>query len=669
MFDRSAAPYGGPSTRMTYAAQSKALMPTQVNSKFMQIKVNDFAKQLGVAPDRVRSEVESLDIAVVDGAFEADQDTLELLRDELGSDEGAIHLLPGRTPRDLATAMDVADKDVILTLVKKFKTMATLTTVLADDLAEKVAAEFGHKIKWGAEQKKKSAATANAQASSGGTLKRPPVVTILGHVDHGKTSLLDYIRKTSVVSKEHGGITQHIGAYQVQLPEGTITFLDTPGHAAFTAMRARGAQVTDIAILVVAADDGIMPQTQEAISHARNAKVPMIVAINKIDKPAANVDRVLMALPNHEVIPESYGGDVITVPVSAHTGEGVPQLLEMILLQADIMDLKADPKAPFEGVVIEAQLEKGRGPVATVLVEQGTLKVGDIVVVGKTWGKIKAMTDFAGERVKEAGPSMPVEVLGLNDVPGAGEAVIGSSDEREARDIASKREEDERLKSITGPKRKMSLRDLKRHLEADEVKDLNLIIKADVQGSVEAVRGMIEKIKNEEVNVKILHSGVGSITESDILLASTADAICVGFNVKPEPKAKVEAERQKVEIRTYTIIYELIEDIEAAVKGMLEPKFEEEYHGTVEIRAVFKLTKAGKVAGSHVTDGKILRNDKVRVRRDNEIVYEGTVESLRNVKQDVREMFAGQDCGLRFTGWEDFKEGDVVEAYDMVQID
>lgn len=635
----------------------------------MRTKVNDFAKQLGVAPERVQSELESLDIPISDGAFEADEDTLGLIRDELaGESKNLLTLAPGRTPRDLATAMNVADKEIQLTLVKKFKTMATLTTVIPDELAEKLAAEFGYTIRWGAEPSKKVQATKPAGPVTG-EAKRPPVVTILGHVDHGKTSLLDYIRKANVVSKEHGGITQHIGAYQVNLPEGTITFLDTPGHAAFTAMRARGAQVTDIAILVVAADDGIMPQTQEAISHAKNAGVPMIVAVNKIDKPDANVDRVLMALPNYEVIPESYGGDVITVPVSALTGEGVPQLLEMILLQADIMDLKADPKASFEGVVIEAQLEKGRGPVATVLVEQGTLKVGDIVVVGKTWGKIKAMTDFAGERVKEAGPSMPVEVLGLNDVPGAGEAVVGSSDEREARDMATKREQDERQKLQTGPKRKMSLRDLKRHLEANEVKDLNLIVKADVQGSVEAVRGLIEKIENEEVKVKILHAGVGSITESDILLASTANAICVGFNVKPEPKAKTEAERQKVEIRTYTIIYELIEDIEAAVKGMLEPKFEEDYHGTVEVRAVFKLTKAGKVAGSHVTDGRILRNDKVRVRRDNEIVYEGTVESLRNVKQDVREMFAGQDCGLRFVNWDDFKEGDVVEAYDMVQID
>jgi translation initiation factor IF-2 len=494
------------------------------------------------------------------------------------------------------------------------------------------------------------------------------VVTILGHVDHGKTSLLDYIRKANVVSKEFGGITQHIGAYQVLLPQGTITFLDTPGHAAFTAMRARGAQVTDIAILVVAADDGIMPQTVEAISHAKNAKVPIIVAVNKIDKPAANVDKVVMQLPQHELVPEAYGGDVIICPVSAHTGEGIPELLEMILLQADILELKADPKAPLEGVVVEAKLEKGRGPVATVLVEQGTLKVGDVVISGNTYGKIKAMTDYAGQKVVAAGPSMPVEVLGLNDVPGAGDTVIIASSEREARDTTEARVSEERQKALFAPKKRVTFRQLRDKLNEGESKDLNLIIKADVQGSVEAVRGLIEKIDIEEINVRILLAGVGSITESDVLLASASDGICVGFNVKPETKAKSEAERQKVEIRTYTIIYELIEDIEKAVKGMLEPKFEEEYQATVEIRAVFKLTKSGKVAGSHVTDGKITRNSKVRVKRGNDIVFEGNLDSLKNVKQDVREMFAGQDCGIKFDGWEDFAEGDVIEAYELVQV-
>jgi len=638
----------------------------------MLINVNEFAKECGVTPAQVLSVLAEYGIEVVNGSFEADDDTRELLKEHLATSESSgdtISLAPGRTPRDIASALGVPDKEVQMALIKKFKAMVTLTTTLPDDLTEKVCAEFGKKVKWADPAANKSKASAKPAGPVSGAVKRPPVVTILGHVDHGKTSLLDYIRKTTVVSGEHGGITQHIGAYQVDLPEGVITFLDTPGHAAFTAMRARGAQVTDIAILVVAADDGIMPQTQEAISHVKNAEVPIIVAINKIDKPSANVDKVLQALPKFELVPESYGGDIICVGVSAHTGEGVPHLLEMILLQADIMELKADPKGTFQGVVIEAQLEKGRGPVATVLVNEGTLKVGDVVVVGRTYGKIKAMSDFAGNKVTAAGPSQPVEILGLNDVPGAGDQVDYAADEREARDISGKRNDVERAKLQVGPKKKMSLRDLRKHLETSDVKDLNLIIKADVQGSVEAVRGLVEKIENEEVKVRILHSGVGTITESDILLASTANAICVGFNVKPENKAKSEAERQKVEIRTYTIIYELIEDIEAAVKGMLEPKFEEEYHGTVEIRAVFKLTKAGKVAGSHVTDGKILRNDKVRVKRGTELVFEGTIESLRNVKQDTREMFAGQDCGLRFNGWEDFKEGDIVEAYDMVQID
>lgn len=638
----------------------------------MLINVNEFAKECGVAPALVGSTLAEYGIEIANGSFEADDDTRGMIKELLlasGGSSNSISLAPGRTPRDVATALGVPDKEVQMTLIKKFKAMVTLTTTLQDDLTEKLVAEFGKTVVWATASTNKAKPAIKSAVPAGGAIKRPPVVTILGHVDHGKTSLLDYIRKTTVVSGEHGGITQHIGAYQVDLPEGVITFLDTPGHAAFTAMRARGAQVTDIAVLVVAADDGIMPQTQEAISHVKNAEVPIIVAVNKIDKPSANVEKVLMALPQYDLVPESYGGEVICVPVSAHTGDGVPQLLEMILLQADMMDLKADPRGTFEGVVIEAQLEKGRGPVATVLVEEGTLKVGDIIVVGRTWGKIKAMSDFAGVKVTSAGPAQPVEILGLNDVPGAGDKVESAKDEREAREIANQRELVERAKLQTGPKKKMSLRDLRKHLETSEIKDLNLIIKADVQGSVEAVRGMVEKIQNDEVKVRILHSGVGTITESDILLASTANAICIGFNVKPETKAKSEAERQKVEIRTYTIIYELIEDIEAAVKGMLEPKFEEEYHGTVEVRAVFKLTKAGKVAGSHVTDGKILRNDKVRVKRGTEIVFEGGIDSLRNVKQDTREMFAGQDCGLRFQGWEDFKEGDIVEAYDLVQID
>jgi translation initiation factor IF-2 len=636
----------------------------------MQVSVSDLAAKHGVAPGQVNAVLADLGVELSNGTFEADSDVLELVVDALKESGGGNVLVmpPGRTPRDVAAAMGKADNEVLKALMTKVKVMATLTTTLQDPVAEKLAAEFGYTIRWEqASAAKPKAAVAKPTAVSG-EIKRPPVVTILGHVDHGKTSLLDYIRKANVVAKEHGGITQHIGAYQVALPEGLITFLDTPGHAAFTAMRARGAQVTDIAILVVAADDGIMPQTIEAINHAKNAEVPIIIAVNKIDKPDANVDKVVQQLPQYDLIPEAFGGQVIVCPVSAHTGEGVPHLLEMILLQADIMELKADPKADLEGVVVEAKLEKGRGPVATVLVEQGTLKVGDVVIVGKTWGKVKAMTDWAGERMKEAGPSTPVEVLGLADVPGAGDRVEPAKDEREARDVVGGRLDAERSKAMTTPKRRVSLSDIRRIGQEDEVKDLNMIVKGDVQGSVEAVKGLLDKIENEEVNVRVIHAGVGTITESDILLASAADAIVVGFNVKPEPGAKVEAERQKVEIRTYTIIYELIEDIEAAVKGMLEPKFEEQYMGTVEVRVVFKLSKAGKVAGSHCTDGRITRGASVRVKRDREIVYEGKIASLRNVKEDVREIIAGQDCGLKFEGWEAFAEGDVVEAFELVQV-
>lgn len=628
------------------------------------ISISDLAKRLSSNAAAVQAALTELGVEVAGGKVSVDDDVIELLRETLSSQDGSTLMLErGRTPHEIGQAMGVADNDVLKHLMLKMKLRTTLTNKLPDDQAEALADGFGFQIQWVEAKVEKVVAPTEK-----GAPKRPPVVTILGHVDHGKTSLLDYIRRANVAAKEAGGITQHIGAYQVELPEGVITFLDTPGHAAFTAMRARGAQVTDIAILVVAADDGIMPQTIEAISHVKNAGVPIIVAVNKIDKPEANPDRVLQQLMQYELIAEAYGGEVITCNVSAMTGEGVPHLLEMILLQADVMELSADPKGDVKGVVIEAKMERGRGPVATILVEEGTLRVGDIVAVGNTMGKIKAMTDYRGERMKEAGPSMPVEILGLDDVPGAGDKVEQMSDEREARDLVTQRVQDQRARELTKPKKKFSLQDLKSLSAQEDVKDLNIIVKADVQGSVEAVRGLLDKLEHPEVRVRVLHAGVGSITESDILLASASDGLVVGFNAKPETKAKAEAERQKVEIRTYSIIYELIEDIEKALKGMLEPKFEEDYHGTVEIRAVFKLTKAGKVAGSHVTDGRIFRNDKVRVRRGEDIVFEGELHSLRNVKQDVREMFAGQDCGIKFQGWEDFAEGDVVEAYDLVKV-
>lgn len=639
----------------------------------MQVSIADFAAKHGVNADDVIAVLADLGVDANNGSFEADADIQELIAEGLAERKKAgstIVLQPGKsTPRDVAAALGQPDKEVLKTLMTKVKVMATLTTTLQPAVAERLAKEFGFDVRWEEPSAPKTAQTVAAKtATVGQKVKRPPVVTILGHVDHGKTSLLDYIRKANVVSKEHGGITQHIGAYQVNLPEGVITFLDTPGHAAFTQMRARGAQVTDIAILVIAADDGIMPQTIEAINHVKNAKVPIIVAVNKIDKPEANVEKAKQQLTQYELVPEEYGGDVIVCPVSAHTGDGVPHLLEMILLQADVMELQADPRAPLAGVVIEAQLEKGRGPVATVLVHEGTLKTGDIIVAGSTWGKIKAMTDWNGERMQSAGPSTPVEVLGLSDVPLAGDKVEPAKNEREARDLVEGRLTTQRDKDLFAPKRRVSLSDIRKMGVEDEVKTLNLIVKADVQGSVEAVKGLLEKIENEEVNVRVIHAGVGTITESDILLASASDAIVVGFNIKPEPGAKNEAERQKVEIRTYNIIYELIEDIENAVKGLLEPKFEEEHLGTVEIRVAFKLSKAGKVAGSHCTEGRITRGASVRVTRGQELVYAGKVASLRNVKEDVREIIAGQDCGLKFEGWEDFKEGDVVDAYELVQV-
>lgn len=638
----------------------------------MQVNIAELAKKNGLLPGQVIGVLNDLGVEHDSATFSAEAEELELVTAELKGLAGSkkIQLAPHRTARDVAQALGLGPNEVLTTMIKKLKVMATLTTSLKDEVVEKLVAEFGYTVEWATATapKPKPAVKAAAAAPQSGAVVRPPVVTIMGHVDHGKTSLLDYIRKANVVAKEFGGITQHIGAYQVKLGEGLITFLDTPGHAAFTQMRARGAQCTDIVVLVVAADDGIMPQTIEAINHAKSAKVPIIVAVNKIDKPDANPDKVLQMLPQYELIPEAYGGQVATVNVSAHTGEGVEDLLERILLEAEVAELKADPKAQLQGVIVEAKLEKGRGPVATVLVEEGTLKIGSILAAGQCWGKVKAMTNWLGERMSEAGPSTPVEVLGFNEVPFAGDKIEFFTAEREARDLVDSRITTQRNKTLATKKRKVSLADLRKTMDGSGAKSLNIIVKADVQGSVEAVRGLLEKIDNAEVDVSIIHTGVGPITDSDILLASAAGGIAVGFNVKPEPSAKVQAEREKVEIRTYNIIYELLEDIEKAVLGMLEPKFEEEYHGTVEIRAVFKLTKAGKVAGSHCTDGKINRNSLVRVVRDREVVFEGKLDSLKNVKQDVREINAGQDCGVKFNGWEDFKEGDVITAYEMIQV-
>ena len=497
---------------------------------------------------------------------------------------------------------------------------------------------------------------------------RPPVVCVMGHVDHGKTSILDAIRKTSVTSGEAGGITQHIGAYVVEVSGQKITFLDTPGHEAFTAMRLRGAQSTDIAILVVAADDGVMPQTIEAINHAKAAEIDIIVAINKIDKPSANIDRVKQELTEYGLIAEDWGGTTIMVPVSAHTGEGLQDLLDMILLDAEVKELKANPNRKGRGLILEAQLDKGRGPVATVLVQKGTLNVGDNVTVGTAFGKIRAMIDDKGRRVKKAGPSTPVEILGLNEVPQAGEVFIATETEKEARAMAETFIATKREKMLADTKSKLSLDGLFDQIQAGQIKDLNIIVKADVQGSVEAVKQSLAKLSNDEVAVKVIHGGVGAINESDVTLASASNAIIIGFNVRPDNQAKVVAEQEKVDLRLYRVIYNAIEDIEAAMKGMLEPTFEEKIIGHAEVRQTYKVSGVGTIIGGYVQDGKIVRNCKVRLLRDNVVIHEGELASLKRFKDDVKEVNSGYECGMSFEKYNDIKEGDQIEAFVMEEV-
>ena len=497
---------------------------------------------------------------------------------------------------------------------------------------------------------------------------RPPVICVMGHVDHGKTSLLDAIRQTNVTAKEAGGITQHIGAYVVEYNGQRITFLDTPGHEAFTAMRMRGAQATDIAILVVAADDGVMPQTVEAINHAKAAGVEIIVAVNKIDKPSANVERVKQELSEYELIPEDWGGSTVFVPVSAHTKEGIPELLEMILLTAEVKELKANPNRKARGLVIEAQLDKGRGPVATVLVQKGTLRGGGAIAAGSCHGKVRAMMDDKGNRVKEAGPSTPVEILGLNDVPNAGEVFVALPNEKEARSFAETFIAEGKNKLLEDTKAKLSLDDLFSQIKAGNVKELPIIVKADVQGSVEAVKQSLEKLSNEEVMVKVIHGGVGTINESDVTLASASNAIIIGFNVRPDATAKSIADREKVDMRLYRVIYQAIEDVEAAMKGMLDPIFEEQVIGHAIVRQTFKASGVGTIAGSYVLDGKIQRGCKARVTRDGEQLFDGPLASLKRFKDDVKEVNAGYECGLVFEGFNDLQEDDTIELYMMVEV-
>lgn len=568
------------------------------------------------------------------------------------------------TVKELAEKMKKSPAEVIKKLLM-LGVVATINQEIDADTAGVVAAEFGFEVEVKVEPDIEAQLLQEPEEDPAALVPRPCVVTVMGHVDHGKTSLLDAIRQTNVTATEAGGITQHIGAYQVEHNGKKITFLDTPGHEAFTAMRARGARVTDIAVLVVAADDGVMPQTVEAINHARAAGVPIIVAINKIDKPNANPERVKQQLTEYGLVAEEWGGDTVMVPVSAKTRQGLEDLLEMILLVAEMQELKANPNRPARGTVIEARLDKGRGPVATVLVQNGTLEVGDNLVAGTTWARVRAMLDHKGRRVKKAPPSMPVEVLGFAEVPQAGDQFFVVPDEKTARQIAEKRASRKREEEFRAAAPRVSLDDLFRQIREGQVKELRIIIKADVQGSAEALKEALERLTTEEVKVSIIHQGVGAITETDIMLASASNAIIIGFNVRPDVNARRVAEREKVDIRLYRVIYEAIDDVKKAMSGLLEPEYREVFLGRAEVRKIFKISKVGTVAGCYVTEGKITREAGVRLLRDGKVIYEGKLASLKRFKDDVREVAQGYECGLSLEKYNEIQEGDIIEAYTM----
>lgn len=571
------------------------------------------------------------------------------------------------TVGELASKLNKEPSEIIKKLLM-LGVMATINQDLDKDAIELVAGEFNVEVEEEIIFEVTDFEGYETEDKEEVLEERPPVVTIMGHVDHGKTTLLDSIRNTKVTAGEAGGITQHIGAYQVVVEGKKITFLDTPGHAAFTTMRARGAQVTDITILVVAADDGVMPQTVEAINHAKAAEVPIIVAVNKMDKEGANPERVMQELTEHGLVSEAWGGDTIFVPLSALSGEGIDTLLEMILLVSEVEEYKANPKRAASGTVIEAQLDKGRGSVATLLVQKGTLKVGDPIVVGNTFGRVRAMVNDLGRRVKEAGPSTPVEITGLNDVPQAGDNFMVFADEKKARNVGEARAQ-KQLQEQRSEKTRVTLDDLFEQIKQGEMKEINIIVKADVQGSVEAMAASLQKIEVEGAKVKIIHTGVGAITESDIILASASNAIVIGFNVRPDAGAKRTADVEKVDIRLHRIIYKAIEEIEAAMKGMLDPEFEEKVIGQVEVRQTFKVSKVGTIAGAYVTEGKITRDSSIRLIRDGIVIFEGELDTLKRFKDDVKEVATNYECGVTIKNFNDIKEGDIIEAYVMQEIE
>ena len=579
---------------------------------------------------------------------------------------GVIEIGETITVKELCEKLGKPTNDVIKNLIF-LGVMAGVNQEIDFSTAEKLCEKYEVLVEKKEEGTELEAFEEETDVVEENLVKRPPIVTIMGHVDHGKTSLLDAIRHAKVTASEAGGITQHIGAYTVSLNGEKITFLDTPGHEAFTAMRARGAQVTDIVILVVAADDGIMPQTKEAINHCKAAEVPMIVAINKIDRPGANVDRVKQELTEHGLVSEDWGGDTICVPVSAKTGENLESLLEMVLLTAEMQELQADPNRKAKGTVIEAKLDKGRGAVASLLIQNGTLNVGDSILVGSTYGRIRAMFDDRGKKIKSAGPSIPVEILGLSEVPAAGDRFIVCKDEKTARNMAEVRKQKIKADSHQASNR-VSLEDLYSQIQEGKVKELAIVVKADVQGSVEAIRQSLEKLSTDDVKVRVIHGAVGAITETDVTLAAASNALVIGFNVRPDSNATVQSEKENIEIKTYRIIYDAIEDVKSAMIGMLEPEYKEVINGKAEVRMTYKISNVGTIAGCYVIDGKIVRNSEVRVIRDGIVIFESTLASLKRFKDDAKEVAKGYECGLSIEKFNDLKEGDIIESFTMEAI-
>lgn len=645
------------------------------------IRLVDLARELKMTPAELVTALKDLGVETSGPNTVLDPETANDVRSLLGKPVAAdkvIEIGADATVKDIAQALQVAPNEA----QKKLLQMGELVAInqkLPYALAERLAAAYGYTVKLKAEPPKPASAPAaqKHRAPAGALQPRPPVVTVMGHVDHGKTTLLDTIRHTNVVAGEHGGITQHIGAYQVEVEHNgerrKITFLDTPGHRAFTKMRARGASVTDIVVLVVAADDGIMPQTVEAINHTRAAGVPMIVAINKIDKPEANPDRIKQQLTEHNLVVEEYGGDVIAVPISAKTGQGIPDLLEYILLVADVEDLKADPHGHASGTILEASVEPGRGPVAKALVQSGTLRVGDSLVAGLAYGKVRAMTNERGERLQKAPPATPVEIIGFHHPPDAGDMFEVVKNEKEARQIAEKRQEKARAQRMSGPVRRLTLDDLSRQAREGAIKDLNVIVKADVQGSLEAVIGQLNELaenkSDDEVRLNIKHSAVGNISEADIDLAVATGSIVVGFNVRADSEAQRAAERDGVDVRLYNIIYDLVEDMDRAMKGLLTPVFEEVVLGKAVVRQNFRTPRGVMIAGCYVTEGKLQRGAEVRLRRGKDLLFTGRIESLRHLKDDVREIAQGFECGVVIQDWsEPYQVDDVLECYEMRQV-